>query len=234
MLRVHRRGQRGRGRAEGTVRGGTRRVESELWTGRERGPRCKRAGPAPLLPPRLQTLLLPQDRSTARQDELRHALHLAGWESDDIVRECGLRGWRPLCLQRLANIKAFIFCLCVLSMFSGTLVAGACVCVFVCVCVCVCLCVCVHVCVCVYVCICVFVCVYVCVFVCVCVCVYVCMCVFVCVCVCVYVCMCVFVCVCLCLCMCVFVCVCVFVHVCVCVCVCVCLSHLSVHDRSPM
>ena len=62
--------------------------------------------------------------SSRTSDELRHALHLAGWESDDIVRECGIRAWRPQCLQRLANIKAFIFCLCILSMFSGTLVAG--------------------------------------------------------------------------------------------------------------
>ena len=45
-------------------------------------------------------------------------------DQDGPTKDCGIYTCRPDCIQPWANIKLFIFTMCMLSMLSGTLVAG--------------------------------------------------------------------------------------------------------------
>ncbi|XP_023932071.1 solute carrier organic anion transporter family member 5A1 [Lingula anatina] len=64
--------------------------------------------------------------TTDIHERQREQLREAGFDPDEFEegRDCGYGKCRPDCMQTCANIKMFIFVMCILSLFSGSISAG--------------------------------------------------------------------------------------------------------------
>ena len=74
----------------------------------------------------MKKLRADEKRMKLREEDaaVRSALCDAGITPEDLERDCGLISCRPRACHGCANIKVFIFALCVLSTLSGMMIPG--------------------------------------------------------------------------------------------------------------